>query len=214
MLIQGQVGQALPASSGSTPAVRVGNLGDMIVSELHGRYYETTYRRNMFVGTSTGQNISVGGNVSAGTTANTAILYNPVSSNVNLVLNKVGINTSVVGTANAIVGLATGFSATGIGSVVSPSTSTGGTAVTRGAVPGQPAGQGVVYASANLVTGSTVSHSLTSINSAVATQGTVVDLEGSLIVPPGGFVSLYATAAQTGSQFAVSYQWEEVPLAI
>jgi hypothetical protein len=214
MLIQGQVGQSLPAASGSTPAVRVGNLGDMIVSELHGRYYETTYRRNMYVGASTGQNISTGGLVGAGTTANTAILYNPMTSNVNLVLNKVGINTSVVGTANAVVGLATGFSSTGIGAIVSPSISVGGTATTRGAVPGQPAGQGIVYGSANLVTGSTVSHSLTSINSAVATQGTVVDLEGSLIIPPGGFVSLYASAAQTGSQFFVSYQWEEVPLAV
>ena len=213
MLIQGQVGQSSPSASGSTPTVRVGNLGDMIVSELHGRYYETAYRRNMYVGTSTGQNISSAGLVGAGTTANTAILYNPMTSNVNLVLNKVGINTSAVGTANAVVGLATGFSSTGIGAIVSPS-GTGGTVTQRGAVPGQPAGLGVMYGSANLVTGSTLSHSLTTINSAVATQGTVVDLEGSLIIPPGGFVSLYASAAQTGSQFFVTYQWEEVPLAV
>ena len=55
MLIQGQVGQ--PAvrsiSPGANPVMRQGQQSDIIVSELHGRYYEQTYNRNMFTATLT-----------------------------------------------------------------------------------------------------------------------------------------------------------------
>ena len=39
MIIQGQVGPAAVQSiqPGTTPAVRLGQLGDVVVSELHGR---------------------------------------------------------------------------------------------------------------------------------------------------------------------------------
>ena len=50
MLIQGQVGPASPQSvqPGTPTAVRQGQLGDVVVSELHGRYYEQAYRQNIF----------------------------------------------------------------------------------------------------------------------------------------------------------------------
>ena len=50
MLIQGQVGPSSTQSSspGTNPAVRQGQLGDVIVTELHGRYYEQAYRGNLF----------------------------------------------------------------------------------------------------------------------------------------------------------------------
>ena len=55
MLIQGQVGQ--PAvrsiSPGANPVMRQGQQSDIIVSELHGRYYEQTYNRNMYTATLT-----------------------------------------------------------------------------------------------------------------------------------------------------------------
>ena len=63
MLIQGQVGpsSAQSVQPGATPPVRLGQLGDTIVSELHGRYYEATYRKTMYTGvTTTGQTTSAG----------------------------------------------------------------------------------------------------------------------------------------------------------
>ena len=51
MIIQGQVGPLATSASlaaGTQPNLRQGNMGDMIVSELHGRYYENAYRRNQF----------------------------------------------------------------------------------------------------------------------------------------------------------------------
>ena len=52
MLTQNQVGPVATTASiapGTLTPGRAGNLGDLIVSELHGRYYEQTYRRNVFV---------------------------------------------------------------------------------------------------------------------------------------------------------------------
>ena len=129
-----------------------------------------------------------------------------------MVLNKVGIAFNGNATANAAIGLATGYSASGTGSISGGSTSTGGTTVTRGAVPGQPAGQGVVYASANVIPGSTVSHVLGSVFSTLTVPGAIYDLEGSVVIPPGGFICLYASAAQSGASIYASYQWEEVPV--
>ena len=44
MLIQGQVGQpgVRSITPGANPVIRQGQQSDIIVSELHGRYYETT----------------------------------------------------------------------------------------------------------------------------------------------------------------------------
>ena len=51
MLIQGQVGPAAGFASlgpATQATVRLGNLGDLVASELQGRYYELAYRRQLF----------------------------------------------------------------------------------------------------------------------------------------------------------------------
>ena len=42
--------------------------------------------------------------------------------------------------------------------------------------------------------------------------GQLVDLEGSLILPPGAFAAIYTSAASAASSFFGSFQWVEVPL--
>ena len=49
MINQNIVGQPAAASNNAILNSRSGQLGDAIVSELHGRYYETTYRSNSFL---------------------------------------------------------------------------------------------------------------------------------------------------------------------
>ena len=51
---------------------RSGQLGDLIVSELHGRYYETNYRRNLFAAYSAFQVLSVSGTAMTGWRCGTA----------------------------------------------------------------------------------------------------------------------------------------------
>jgi hypothetical protein len=56
----------------------------------------------------------------------------------------------------------------------------------------------------------------TVLTGAITTQSqqapTIVDLEGSLILPPGAFVAFYTSTASGASGFFGSFQWVEVPL--
>ena len=47
-LIQGQVGPQI-VSDGVTPTARMGKLGELMVSDVQGRYYEQAYRKNLFL---------------------------------------------------------------------------------------------------------------------------------------------------------------------
>src|SRR4051812_8023797 len=78
---------------GLVTKARGGRQGDQIVSELHGRYYEQTFRGNCF--SASIQSVAT-------TTAGLALTYtglvisNPVGSTVNAVLNKASVMQSVI----------------------------------------------------------------------------------------------------------------------
>jgi len=210
MLIQGQVGA--PAGSnqpGATPAIRQGQLGDLVVSELHGRYYETTYRRNVFVANTAAQTAS-NGIIALGSAYTGLALYNPATSSVNLVVNKVGFAFVVAPTAT-LYGLATGVT------TQPPSSTT--LANTRNAfVNGQNAqGQGIAYSVATFGTAASTGGTTPVVHTVVGAQaasvgGAYYDLEGSLILPPGAYAEFYLSAASGTSGTAYSVQWEEVPV--
>ena len=131
MLIQGQVGptSAQSTSPGSTPPVRLGQLGDVIVSELHGRYYETGYRRAMYTASMAAQTVSTG--LIALNAAYTGLsLYNPIGSNYLLAMNKVGVSIVVAPAAASGIGIATGTTS------VPPSSTTVATAIRSSYVTG------------------------------------------------------------------------------
>ena len=210
MLIQGQVGpsSAQSVTPGATPAVRLGQLGDLVASGLHGRYYETTYRKSHYVGTVAGVTTSAG----TSTTFTGMVLYNPPTSTVNLVMNKVSLAFAVAfATSPTNIGLMVGQTFTPIATFATTSTST------RGLFLGQPAGQGVVYSSATLITTPVVQTILAAGSTAALTGFSVVppifnDLEGSIILPPGGYAATFTSAASGASALFASFQWEEVPV--
>jgi hypothetical protein len=49
------------------------------------------------------------------------------------------------------------------------------------------------------------------ITTSVYTQG-VFDLEGSMLLPPGGYVAVYTSTASGASSFQGSILWEEIPI--
>lgn len=209
MLLQGQVGpQATTQSLSPTqqPVVRLGNLGELIFSELHGRYYETTYRKNVFSAATPGVTTTVG----LATTYTGLCLSNPIGSPVNLVVNKVGISFLVAFAAAAAVGIMVGFN--------SGTNVTHTTPVTPQAqFVGGPAGYGLVDSSATLPTAPTLRTVLMAgLTGAITTAPTsnpgIFDLEGSLVIPPGGYAAIYTSTASGASGLAASWQWEEVPV--
>lgn len=211
MLIQGQVGplatrQSL--SAGSQPFTRFGNMGDTIVSELHGRYYEAAYRGSMFSAANTaGVTTSVGN----ATTYVGICLSNPITSPVNLVLNKVGYSFLVAFTAAAAVGLMTGYNASTNVTHTTPLT------VRNGLIGTGPIGYGLVDSSATLPTAPALTTVFaTGLTGAITTMphisGDIVDLEGSIVLQPGAYAAVYTSTASGASGFLGSIQWEEVPL--
>lgn len=217
MLIQGQVGApAQSMSTGSTPAIRQGALGDVVVSELHGRYFEQAYRRNMFSGAiagATGVTATALGVITA--TAYTGlVLYNPPNSQVVLSLQKVGWALPIAPAAATVVSL---------GQFYSPGVPYTTTAVTtRNNYIQGPAPVGQLYSVATFGISTTAPVSTTPVYTlgwvgtvaatSTSNQYNVQDLEGSIVIPPGGGVCYYLSTVANTNGFFGSMAWEEVPI--
>ena len=209
MIIQGQVGQPTTTSitAGTTPPVRQGQLGDVIVSELHGRYYETAYRRNMYTAT-----LTAGTTTSAAlsTTFTGLLLLNPNNSQVNVVINKVGLSFLVAFAAASAIGLQVGNQST---AALSGLTTTN--TVVRPNFVGAGTGTALTYSAAT-TTGPVLQTIFGSgLTGAITTTPAVYsyfDLEGSLVLPPGAWVGTYTSTASGASSMLASIQYEEVPL--
>jgi hypothetical protein len=217
-LMAGQVGATASTASlgvGTQPTVRLGNMGDLIMQELHGRYYEAAYRRSMFTAAMSAL-IATGTTASPTTTITGApVLYNPIGNTYNLIINKVGIALTVANVAAAAYGLATG---------INTGTAISGTLTALASAPknkflGGAAPTGVGYASASITlpTAVTLDTILGTITSAAITTsptgvGGVFDLEGSILIPPGGYCCFWSSTAVPASSLLMSFQWEEVPV--
>ena len=210
MLVQGQSGPIAINQSiapGTQVPLRQGNLGDAIVSELHGRYYETNYRKMLFNGGVVGVTTTVG--LAVAYTG--LILSNNPGNTVNLVLQKCAYAFTIVFPAVAVIGLMTGFNA--------------GTAVThttpvtpRSQYFGTgPSGVGTLDQSATMPTAPTINTILgAGLTGAVTTTpyipAGIFDLEGSIILPPGGYCAFYTSAVSPTGGASFSFIWEEVPI--
>lgn len=203
MFLQTLIGQLFKQNDGATVNLRGGNLGELITQELHGRYYEQAYRKNMFwAANQAAQAISV----ALATTYTGLCLSNPAGSGVNLVLNKVGIALSVAPAAIAPMGLITGFLSTGL---VTHTTALVPACTFIGS--GQnPVGK--VDAAATLVGTPAWTKMLMGGFTAAALPSagpTLIDLEGAVIIAPGAYAAIGALTAVTG---LFSIGWEEVPV--
>lgn len=199
------VGAQTNISDGVVAKARGGRQGDQIISELHGRYYEQTYRGNMFFGAT---QALVTTTVGLATTYTGLVLSNPINSPVNLVLNKASMMQSVLqGTQVEAFAIATGFNAaTNVThtSAVTPRSCLIGSGKTP---------VGLTDVSATLPTAPFYTTFVTNTGTATAdsTGLQVVDLEGSIALLPGAY-ALWVTPAQASvAGMWFSFQWEEVP---
>lgn len=200
-LSQGIIG-VQNGSDGSTPITqRYGQQGEGMVSELHGRYYEQTVRRNVFSVNTQGTAVST--TAALNTTWTGLGVANPAGSGVNLVLLKFDCAQFAVGAAAAI-GLL------------------GGTGVLTANLTPQSRLIGSGTASlARASAGDTISTPLLigtfgSIGSLATTgygisPGVSVELAGVIVIPPGSFIGTYTSVATT-TALNFGFVWEEVPL--
>ena len=211
MLIQGQVGQpsVRSISPGANPIIRQGQQGDLIVSELHGRYYEQAYNRSIYTAT-----LTAGTTTSAAlATAHTGLLLlNPNNSQVNFVINKVGMTFLVAFAAASAIGIQVGNQST---AVLSSLTTTN--TQTRNNFLGAPNSTvGLTYSAATTTAPSLLQLFGVGLTGAITTTpqipGFFVDLEGSVIVPPGSWIATYTSTASGASSMFASFTYEEVPI--
>lgn len=212
MINQNIVGQPAAGGTNAIMSGRSGQLGDVIVSELHGRYYETTYRGNSFLlSVSTAAAVTAYSGGAAGTPM--LCLLNPAGSGRNAAITKVSVGNVVAASAAGTVAFALYFGTT--------ATITQATTVTPWNMATQLQSGSVMTGFRNvaLTSGSAASNVIpiasyywaTAAGVGLVSNG-VVDLEGALIIPPGSFAALGGSAALTSATWIGSLQWEEIPV--
>lgn len=209
LLLAGQIGPQT-GSDGNQLPFRQGRAGEQIFSELHGRYYEQTYRKNVFTAYAAAQaTTSFGGSVALAGLQ----LWNgsPLTNGVNLAILKIG--GAVIATSAAVTGVVLG---SGTGQVSAPTSQTAITRVSNNFIGGV-APQATATAAGTFTNAPTAFMTLLHNTAAIASTGEDggynQDLEGIVIVPPQCFIAfgtIGATAAASSNQHHV--MWEEVPV--
>lgn len=195
--ITGQIGAQGPLGSGSPASpIRQGNLGDVIISELNGKYYEQALRGNMFYAVnSAAQALSL----SSTTTYTGLTVANPTGSGKNLHICKAGWATTIAITGVGAVVLGTGATvAQTTGSSTGPVPTLLGAGTSSVAKVGASCTYGANPAILRPLVGI---HWITGGTSTGAFQA-MEDIAGEIIVAPGQQVSLVSvTTANTGIGF-------------
>ena len=224
--IAGQVGaQALSDGTALTP-IRQGRGGDAIVSELHGRFYEQTFRGNVFTTgmTVTSINNATFTTATLGATGTPIIgVWNPLSSVVNLVVLQAILSVVITALQNTGCGPFMWATSTGNSAI-----STGLTPINRrtlaasGSVAKGFAGTAITGLTNNLVVMTAAAlgggnvFNIASLDTAAGfstlLQAGIENIDGSIIVPPGGVLALLATTTPVAHSAASGLVWEEVPI--
>jgi hypothetical protein len=204
----------------------MGRDGDVIVTELHGRFYEQTFRGAVFSGGMTGTSINNATFTTAtlGATATPIIgLWNPLSNNVNLVVLQLNLQIFL-----------TALTATGPGAFMW-CTSVGNSAISTGNNPFNrktflASGSNAKDMSGVALTGLTnnlvvrgaapvaggslynISNIATAAGFATTMQGQAEFTEGAWQIPPGGVLALLCTTTPVAHSAACGIVWEEVPV--
>ena len=220
MLIQGQVGQ-IAGTDGSQPNLRQGRTGELIISQNHGRYYETASRGNMFSLTlyASGSTPVAGNLVGAAANAATQFaIWNPLGSGFNMSILKTNIGI-ISGT---VVGGPIFHGVFVLGNPTNAITFDAGRAAQNALIGGR---QPVVRYINTATTGTTITGGTTPLihkpmnvqysagtYAALAGSQMLDPVDGDIVIPPGyGWLPLFA-AAGTSVLWTCSCTWEEVPI--
>jgi hypothetical protein len=223
--ITGRVGPDT-LTDGAQAKLRQGKNAEAIVQELHGRWYETNYRGNVY---SAGMGFTSISNATytVATLGNTCTpvvgVWNPTGTGVNLVILYATLGVGV-----------TALQATGCGpfvwcmSIGNGAISTGAQPLSRSALTltGSKARDMTNVALTGLTNnlvqrfasslggGSNVQAAFLQTQAGAVTPqvSSVEQLEGSLIVPPGGVLALLAAATGVAHSATSGLVWEEIPV--
>jgi len=187
---------------GSTGEARAGQSSEAIIGQAHGKYYEAASRHRLFVAAN---QAAVTWTVALTTNYEGLIVANPRMSSVNLSVVRASFVVTTDPAAPATVGLFVGYDADAECALAA-------------AIPIYntyllgPHGQANADDDADpLVLPIWVEAYMSGFTAADihGTSPTVIDVDGAIIIPPGGYVAIGCLTAVVGMG---SIMWEEVPL--
>src|ERR1035437_2677585 len=171
---------------------RLGKTNETMVSDSMARYYDSAVNAKTFYAAS---QAATTWSVALATTATGLIVSNPAGSGVNLVIKKVSFALSVAPAGIASIGIFGGWTSAGIATHTTPlvpaSTFLGAGSTPRGLADGAATLVGTPVWLMPIMGGFTAA-------ALVATTPAIVDLEGSVIISPGGYVGIGALTAVVG----------------
>ena len=203
---------------GTKSAARGGPTGEAIIQELHGRFYEQVYRGNAFSASSGITALSANTIALSATSTPIVGVWNPSTSSVNLVILQLAIQ-SLFNTWTTPTGGGAFLIVPRLNPNLSRKTlATGGSqakAFNGGVALTGLTNALVVLEEADIpgIMG-TGAYGTISAPTAVllTTVGGVENFDGSLIVPPGGMLSIINATSTTTVSVASRLLWEEVAL--
>lgn len=177
--------------------------GALSNTDRHGQLYSAAYAGTLWNGANqAGATTSVG----LATTYVGLCLSNPAASGVNLSVTKASCIIIVAPTAETGIGLITGYSAAGV--------VTHTTALTpANANVGSAAAALAKLDAACTIVGTPRWERWLSVN--IGTTNEMIadeNVNGSILIPPGGYVAFGTTVAGPTAGFLGAFQWEELPV--
>lgn len=222
--ISGQVGPQV-LSDGATQPFRQGKSGEMVMQELHGRFYEQNYRQNLYTAAFNGSisNVTFTTGTLGATCTPVLGVWNPLSNTVNLVILQAVLSVIITALQNTGGAPFLWCTSTGNGAI-----STGGsprsrkTLLASGSAAKDMSGIALTGLTNNLAVASTSSlgggnvFNIATLDTAAGfstlNAPTVENVDGAWIVPPGGVLALLAGTTPVAHNAASGLLWEEVPL--
>jgi len=200
MQAEGKVG-TISVAAGTINPLRMGTEGGLVI-DSHGKYYEAVKAGRVFV---------VANQAAVALTAAMALAYtglvveNPATSGKDLVMLRFGYTFTIAAPiAATVIGLMTGLDAGDAAAAITP----------RNRYVGGAASVALVDNGCTLVGAPVLEQVFGQVGTGATTVPLVaqineIDLDGSLIVPPGYYVAVYSFAANTACAL-FSLMWEEV----
>lgn len=190
---------------GSVVPSITGRHGDFLVSEVHGKRYQSAARGNLYWGTSGNTGVSI---LAPAQTTGGFVLYNS-STNKILEVHKIKFTTASVATV-VVAGM--GLE----GSLQVPSGTLTGTVTTPmplatvGVAASASGSAGKVYGACTLVAMTYIGGLAVSDTATTSTPGVAeVDLDGTLLVGPGYSINVVSSITQSTAKMIVDMVWSE-----
>lgn len=206
------------ADSTNLPVLQ-GKQSELIVNELHGKYYTSAYRSNVFWASA-----AVTGIITTAFSNGTYVgllLWNPQGSGKNLVpiratQGRILAATTVCAFGHSyLLNAGSGVATAAPISAFTAITATRGPANNPG-LTGQGSSVALVGGGATFTTalawGRANGFAAGTETTAIVEQAYVEDFDGNLIIPPGTLMAVFAASAAQGGTWVPSVLWEEIPV--